>query len=90
MTYIAIQMMKFCRIAYDIRLPKIRSDAGPGDGDGGCVDRADRCAEPSSASPGRLGLSSRPRTAKIAGRCIQAALAQRQSRGLIKKGGNGG
>ena len=27
MTYIAIQVMKFCRIAYNIRLPKIRTAA---------------------------------------------------------------
>jgi sn-1 stearoyl-lipid 9-desaturase len=29
MTYISIQVMKFCRIAYDIRLPKIRSSTPP-------------------------------------------------------------
>jgi fatty-acid desaturase len=27
MTYIAIQIMQFCRVAYNIRLPKIRSAA---------------------------------------------------------------
>ena len=36
MTYIAIRLMKVCGIAYDIRLPKIRSGrrARPRDGDG--------------------------------------------------------
>jgi stearoyl-CoA desaturase (delta-9 desaturase) len=29
MTYLSIQFMKLCRVAYDIRLPKIRSSVAP-------------------------------------------------------------
>ena len=85
MTYLAIRPMKLCRIAYNIRLPKISSDESSAPlaigrlieliGRGESVGRASACLVFPAAGRPRWRVSS----------LSKAALAQRQSRGLIRK-----
>ena len=84
MTYLAIEAMKLCRIAYNVRLPKIRSASDISSHDDGLERFVELIASLESRCTILGSLVFHDPSAKMKG-SGRAALAQRQSRGLIRK-----